>query len=681
MSVQSSRPDVDAAAAAIKGIWFPVKGTVHSLPEVLAPDEMVQVLAVAHHDRAMGVLVLTDRRFLFRAQNWSGQRMVTHSFPEITDIRWSGGLEQGVLTVFIGGWAAEFKNMDKRDGQHLAECMRQWRQWYAAQGGAGAPQYGQPVQTAPIPPQYGQHTQAAPVPQQYAQPAPAAPVHPQYAQPAPVPPQYAAPHHAQPASPAPVPPQSPRPPASSGGGLFGRRRREAEAEAARLGDELRAHAADTETLRAENARLQAQLSALVGADAARLAQEAERIGRTHAERLGELERIDAVLDAKVEAAAVRAEGELHGTRQRLTEMEAQAQEAERRLAAARGALVVTDDLALLQEAGIYEYRHPLADAVAYKAELDRIKEQYKALTKNGRAVVGVTEWTVNGSAAEGRRMVRDFSKLMLRAYNAEADAAVRGMKPHRLASLVDRLVKSRETIAKLGKTMQIQVTDQYHRLRVKELELTADHLAKQEAEKERRREERERQREEERLEREIARERARLDKERNRLVLALNRARTAGQADATQIAELERKLTDLDAEEEAIDRREANRRAGYVYVISNIGAFGESMVKIGLTRRLDPMDRVIELGDASVPFRFDVHALIYSDDAVGLERALHQEFEPQRVNRVNARREFFHVTPGQVRDALTRHAGQHLLEFHEQPDAPEWRASVAAGRE
>lgn len=127
-------------------------------------------------------------------------------------------------------------------------------------------------------------------------------------------------------------------------------------------------------------------------------------------------------------------------------------------------------------------------------------------------------------------------------------------------------------------------------------------------------------------------------------------------------------------------RREANRRAGYVYVISDIGAFGESMVKIGLTRRLDPMDRVDELGDASVPFRFDVHALIYSDDAVGLERALHQDFEAQRVNRINARREFFHVPPAQVRDALGRHAGQHLLEFHEEPDAPEWRASVAVAR-
>jgi hypothetical protein len=626
--VQSSRPDVEAAAAAIKGIWFPVRGTVKSLPEALTPDETVQALAVAHHDGVLGVLALTDRRVLFRAQGWAGQRLVSHMLGEVTDVRWAGGLGQGVLTLSVAGRAAEFKNMDKRDGQEFAERLQQWRQWYAGQSGTSVP--------APV------------VPAQPVQPATAS---------------------------APVPSQS-----TGGGGIFGRRRREAEAEAARLGEELNARAADADALRAENQRLLGELTAVTGADTARLVQETERIRRTHAEHLAELQRIDAVLDAKVEAAAERAERELHGTRQRLHEMETQAQEAERRLTAARTGLVVTDDLALMQEAGIYEYRHPLADAVAYKAQLDRVKDQYKLLTKNGRAVVGVTEWTVNGSAAEGRRMVRDFSKLMLRAYNAEADAAVRGMKPHRLASLIDRLDKSRETIARLGKTMRIRVTDEYHRLRVRELELTADHLAKVEEEKEQRREERARQREEERLEREIARERARLDKERNRLVLALNRARTAGQADASQIAELERKLGEIDAEEEAIDRREANRRAGYVYVISNVGAFGESMVKIGLTRRLDPMDRVNELGDASVPFRFDVHALIYSDDAVGLERALHQDFEARRVNRVNARREFFHATPAQVRDALARHAGQHLLEFHEEPDAPEWRASVAAAR-
>ncbi|MFD7135676.1 DUF4041 domain-containing protein [Streptomyces sp. NPDC059894] len=671
---------MDAAAAAIKGIWFPVKGSVKSLPEVLTPDETVQALAVAHHDGVLGVLVLTDRRVLFRAQGWAGQRLVSHALGEITDLRWAGGLGQGNLTLFVAGWSAEFKNMDKRDGQALTDRLQQWRQWYAQQTGQAAhPVSGQPI-AGPAPATGQPFPGPAPATgQPFPGPArvPAQPFTghtPVPAQPftAPAPAPYA------PAAPAATPAPQPSSPPSSGGGLFGRRRREAEAEAARLSEELHARAADAEALRAENQRLLAELTALAGADAVRLVQETERLRRTHAEHLAEVRRIDTVLDAKVEAAAERAETELGGTRQRLHDMEVQAQEAERRLASARSGLVVTDDLALLQEAGIYEYRHPLADAVAYKAELDRLKDQYKTLTKNGRAVVGVTDWMVNGSAAEGRRMVRDFSKLMLRAYNAEADAAVRGMKPHRLASLVDRLATSRETIARLGKTMQIHVTDEYHRLRVRELELTADHLAKIEEEKERRREERARQREEERLEREIARERARLDKERNRLVLALDRARSAGQADPAQIAELERKLGEIDAEEQAIDQREANRRAGYVYVISNIGAFGESMVKIGLTRRLDPMDRVNELGDASVPFRFDVHALIYSDDAVGLERALHQEFEDRRVNRVNARREFFHVTPVQVRDALARHAGQHLLEFHEEPDAPEWRAGLAA---
>ncbi|WP_262005625.1 GIY-YIG nuclease family protein [Streptomyces sp. FIT100] len=165
------------------------------------------------------------------------------------------------------------------------------------------------------------------------------------------------------------------------------------------------------------------------------------------------------------------------------------------------------------------------------------------------------------------------------------------------------------------------------------------------------------------------------------LIRRLPGTRQPGTGDEAAIAELEGKLAELGAELEAVEAREANIRAGYVYVISNVGAFGERMVKIGMTRRLDPMDRVIELGDASVPFRFDVHALIFSEDAVGLERRLHQEFESRRVNRVNLRREFFYVTPAVVRAALQRLAGQHLLEFQDTPEAPEWRASqTAAGR-
>ncbi|MFD4556014.1 GIY-YIG nuclease family protein [Streptomyces sp. NPDC058469] len=116
-------------------------------------------------------------------------------------------------------------------------------------------------------------------------------------------------------------------------------------------------------------------------------------------------------------------------------------------------------------------------------------------------------------------------------------------------------------------------------------------------------------------------------------------------------------------------------RTGYVYVISNVGAFGDRVVKIGMTRRLEPLDRIYELSGAAVPFRFDVHALIFSKDAVGLESELHRQFAPRRVNQVNSRKEFFYATPTEVRDALRPFTGQHLIEFTEEPQALEWRAS------
>jgi hypothetical protein len=262
---------------------------------------------------------------------------------------------------------------------------------------------------------------------------------------------------------------------------------------------------------------------------------------------------------------------------------------------------------------------------------------------------------------------------MLRAYNAEADNAVRTVRPHTLHSARDRLEKAAASIAKLGKSMGIRVSPEYHRIRLLEVKLTADHLAKVEEERERIREQRERQREEEKAQREFEREKARLFKERGHYESALARARANGDNDAA--ADLQAKLEDVDAAIVGVESREAKIRAGYVYVISNIGAFGEHMVKIGMTRRLDPMDRVRELGDASVPFRFDVHALIFSEDAVGLESALHEELKDRRVNRVNQQREFFYATPAEVRDVIARRAGQHLLEYKEIAEAVEWRAS------
>ncbi|MFJ2632887.1 DUF4041 domain-containing protein [Streptomyces sp. NPDC087422] len=443
------------------------------------------------------------------------------------------------------------------------------------------------------------------------------------------------------------------------GGLFGRRRRDESSEVA----ELRAWIARSQGANAEQvAGLIHQVRTEVAELRARAEAEAEGVHRDARDVAKE------VLDDARRQAKETQRLQKDAERYRRETYEAQAH-----LAATQARIVTTDETALLQEVGIYSYRHQLHDAVAYRSRLDSLQAEIKNLARTNRAVLAATDWTVNGSKREGQKMVRDFSKLMLRAYNAEADYAVRTMRPHRLNSLVDRLYKSRETIAKLGATMHIRISDGYHNARVRELELASDFLQKKEEEKEAQRELRAREKEEAAAQREFDREREKLRKEQGHYEAALQRLRERG--DHAAVREMETKLAEIEAALRDVESRAANIRTGYVYVISNIGAFGDRMVKIGLTRRLEPLERVQELSGASVPFRFDVHALIFSKDAVGLEAQLHQTFASRRVNQVNGRKEFFYVTPAEVRDALQRYAGQHLVEFTEEPEALEWRAS------
>ncbi|WDO07457.1 DUF4041 domain-containing protein [Streptomyces murinus] len=462
---------------------------------------------------------------------------------------------------------------------------------------------------------------------------------------------------------APVGGAVPAVPAPRKGRLFGRRRAEAVSEA----EELRAWIARTQGLDAERV---ADLVRQVEAEAAALRERAVAEAGAEAREIVE--------DARETAKEILADArEAARTTERLrTEADRQHADvsaAERRLGELQALIVNADETALLQEAGIYAYRHVLQDAIAYRSRLDTLRDEIKSLTRAGRAVHAATDWTVNGSKREGQKMVRDFSKLMLRAYNAEADYAVRSMRPYRLTSLVDRLYKSRETIAKLGATMHIRISDEFHNARVRELELTADYLQKKDEEKEAQREARAREREEAAVQRELDRQREKLNKELGHYQAALERLRERG--DAGGAAELEAKLAEIENSLQDVESRAANVRTGYVYVISNIGAFGDRIVKIGMTRRLEPLERVYELSGAAVPFRFDVHALIFSKDAVGLEAELHRHFASQRVNQVNSRKEFFYATPVEVRDALHRFAGQHLIEFTEEPQALEWRAS------
>ena len=338
-------------------------------------------------------------------------------------------------------------------------------------------------------------------------------------------------------------------------------------------------------------------------------------------------------------------------------------------------VVETRELVLLQEVGIYEYNHPLDSSAQYKDALAALEQEIQLCIKTGSAVQGTKKWAINGSEKEGAKMVGDFCKLMLRTYNSEADNTVRTLKHYTLKPAIERLQKLRVSISKLGASMKIEITDKYHGLRVSELELTADYLVKVNEEKEEQRDERARLKEAEAALRDFEREQARLEKERSHYEAALRALLAKGDTAAAETAEL--KLQEIQSAIDGVIARAANARAGYVYVISNIGSFGEEVVKIGMTRRLEPMDRVRELGDASVPFRFDVHALIFSDDAVGLETALHRHFAVRRVNLVNAHREFFYTTPHEVKEALLALQGS-LLTFNETPEALEWHQSVTA---
>ena len=202
-----------------------------------------------------------------------------------------------------------------------------------------------------------------------------------------------------------------------------------------------------------------------------------------------------------------------------------------------------------------------------------------------------------------------------------------------------------------------RITDQYAASRMDELQWAVATKELQRKSREEQREIREKMREEERVRRELEKAQQEAEKEARTVEEALRKAQEQfsnssqeeRSAFQTKIDELEAELKEAQWKgERAISMAQQTRR-GHVYIISNVGSFGDGIYKIGMTRRLEPLDRVKELGDASVPFPFDVHAMIESTDAPLLESALHDEFSLHRVNRVNKRKEFFHAPLAEIR--------------------------------
>ena len=330
--------------------------------------------------------------------------------------------------------------------------------------------------------------------------------------------------------------------------------------------------------------------------------------------------------------------------------------------------------------GLYKPSFEFANSDLYKTQLTKLRDMQKQCIKNDDAAYGNTNWQVNGSLSQGRTMVNNYKKLLLRAFNVECDDIVANVKVSNLERSIERIHKISEQISKLGKTMGIGISPGYVRLKIDEVKLALDFQQKKQEEKERQKELRAQEREEAKVLKEIEEERKRLKKEQAHYENALNviLSQIEKNGETAELLEkkvqLENQIIDTSKAIEDVDYREANRKAGYVYIISNIGAFGENVYKIGMTRRLDPQERVDELSDASVPFNFDVHAMIFTEDAPKLETALHNAFEKKKLNKINTRREFFAVTLEEIKSEVRKNFDK-TVEWIDIPEAEQYRQS------
>lgn len=358
-------------------------------------------------------------------------------------------------------------------------------------------------------------------------------------------------------------------------------------------------------------------------------------------------------------------------------------ELERIIAEKIASIIELDEKILLQDFSLYKPLYDFVNVEEYKNRLENIRNEQKEMIKDGVAVLGGENWTVNGSVSKGRKMVNDTKKLLLRAFNGECEFVTWKVKYNNFESCKKRIETAYNAIQKLGVTMSIEISPAYFNLKIEELHLALEYQQAKQREQERRRELREQQREEAALQKEIDEARRKVEKEQAHYFKALSNAKkqlenSVNEEDkevlTQKISELENQLQEIEKSISDIDYRAANQRAGYVYVISNIGSFGENVYKIGMTRRLEPMERIDELGGASVPFNFDVHALIFSDDAPKLEAALHHAFEKKKLNLINTRREFFSVTLDEIKEVIRANYDKSV-EFIDTADAEQFRES------
>lgn len=344
--------------------------------------------------------------------------------------------------------------------------------------------------------------------------------------------------------------------------------------------------------------------------------------------------------------------------------------------------IYEEDLELIEMGAfipIFKYDTP----DSYKKKIEEVTNLQKEMIKSKQAVISTTDWVVNGSKAEGKKLTNQSIRLVSRAFNNEVNVIIKNVSWRNFDASLARIEKAFFDINKFSESNNIHISVEYLKLKKEEMELVYEYQLKIQEQKEELAEAKRLIREEEKLQS----DRLKAQKEEEKYAALLKKAQqdliksTGKELDALneKISQLSMQLEEAhQANERAISMAQQTK-SGFVYIISNIGSFGENVYKIGMTRRLEPLDRVKELSGASVPFVFDTHAMIYSKDAPGLEAKLHNRFSERRVNLANFRKEYFNVSLEEIEQEVSELGIE--CEFFRVPEAEEYRKTKILKKE
>lgn len=325
----------------------------------------------------------------------------------------------------------------------------------------------------------------------------------------------------------------------------------------------------------------------------------------------------------------------------------------------------------------------LADEYSYKEAGEKLKllrKKIREMVKYGNA--GECDYVENIRKTYAVHFVVD-------AFNGKVDSALAKVKHDNFGKLKQEILDAFQLVNHNGKSFRsARINKGYLDARLEELNWAVATMELRRIELEEQKEIRQQMREEEKARRDIEKAMKEAEKEEKMLQKALEKVRKELEGASEEqkakyegeLAELQSKLAEAEEKGQRAISMAQQTRSGHVYVISNIGSFGENVYKVGMTRRLEPMDRVKELGDASVPFSFDVHAMIHSEDAPTLEKALHRKFDDFSVNKVNSRKEFFSLSLNEIKEA-TKELNVENVHWTMHAEAQEYRESLAIAQQ